>query len=72
MASFDDFASLLRTQQQTGRAVQVGFQSFGSHAIRMFTDDAFGIGSLQGQRPREPGRAQWGIGPVRHGRAAEA
>ena len=46
VASLDDFASLLRTEQETGRVVQVGFQSFGSHAIRMLTDDAFGIGSL--------------------------
>jgi predicted dehydrogenase len=46
VASLADFTSLLRTEQETGRVVQVGFQSFGSRAIRMLTDDAFGIGSL--------------------------
>ena len=46
VASLDDFESLLRTEQETGRVIQVGFQSFGSHAVRMLTEDAFGIGSL--------------------------
>jgi len=46
VASLDDFTSLLQAEQETGRVVQVGFQSFGSKAIRMLTDDAFGIGPL--------------------------
>jgi predicted dehydrogenase len=46
VASLDDFKSLLRTELETGRVVQVGFQSFGSHAVRMLTEDAYGIGSL--------------------------
>jgi predicted dehydrogenase len=46
VASLDDFLSLLQVQQQTGRAVQVGFQSLGSHALEMLTEDALGIGRL--------------------------
>src|SRR4029453_6504452 len=46
VASLEDFESLLRTEQETGRVIQVGFQSFGSQAVRMLTEDAFGIGSL--------------------------
>jgi predicted dehydrogenase len=46
LASLDDFTFLLQAEQETGRVVQVGFQSFGSHAVRMLTDDAFGIGPL--------------------------
>jgi predicted dehydrogenase len=46
VASLDDFSSLLQTQQETGRVVQVGFQSLGSRALEMLTDDALGIGRL--------------------------
>jgi predicted dehydrogenase len=46
VASIDDFMRLLVTQQDTGRAVQVGFQSLGSQALDMLTSDAFGIGPL--------------------------
>jgi predicted dehydrogenase len=46
VASLDDFRSLLQAEQETGRVVQVGFQSLGSHAVRMLTEDAFGIGPL--------------------------
>ena len=46
VASLDDFRSLLLHQQQTGRAVQVGFQSLGSRALEMLTEDALGIGRL--------------------------
>ena len=45
VASLDDFRSLLEAEQETGRVVQVGFQSLGSHALRMLTQDAFGIGA---------------------------
>jgi predicted dehydrogenase len=46
VASLDDFRSLLQVQQQTGRAVQVGFQSLGSRALEMLTEEALGIGRL--------------------------
>jgi predicted dehydrogenase len=41
-----EFDRLLRLQQQTGAAVQVGFQSLGSHALRAFETDAFELGEL--------------------------
>jgi predicted dehydrogenase len=46
VASLDDFSALLQVQQETGRAVQVGFQSLGSRALQMLTEDALGIGRL--------------------------
>ena len=46
VASLEDFRSLLQIQQETGRAVQVGFQSLGSRALEMLTEDALGIGRL--------------------------
>ena len=46
VASLDDFTSLLQVQQETGRAVQVGFQSLGSRALEILTEDALGIGDL--------------------------
>ena len=46
VASLDDFRSLLQVQQATGRAVQVGFQSLGSRALQILTEDALGIGDL--------------------------
>jgi predicted dehydrogenase len=46
VASLDDFRSLLQAEQESGRVVQVGFQSLGSHALQMLTEDAFGIGPL--------------------------
>jgi len=48
VASLDDFTSLLQVQQQTGRAVQVGFQSLGSDALRLLTGDELGIGEVLG------------------------
>lgn len=33
VASMEQFTALLRLQEQTGRVIQVGFQSFGSHAL---------------------------------------
>ena len=44
VASLDDFRSLLRAEQESGRVVQVGFQSLGSHALQMLSTDALGIG----------------------------
>ena len=46
LASLDDFRSLLQVQQETGQAVQVGFQSLGSRALQMLTEEALGIGAL--------------------------
>ena len=46
VASLHDFTSLLQVQQETGRAVQVGFQSLGSRALEILTEDALGIGDL--------------------------
>jgi len=46
VASLDDFRSLLQVQQETGQAVQVGFQSLGSRALQMLTEEALGIGAL--------------------------
>ncbi|HEX6761125.1 MAG TPA: DUF6807 family protein [Propionibacteriaceae bacterium] len=46
VASVDDFKALLQAEQKTGRVVQVGFQSLGSQALRMLTEDTFGIGPL--------------------------
>ena len=43
----DDFTRLLATEQETGRVVQVGFQSLGSRALDMLREDAFDIGSLR-------------------------
>jgi predicted dehydrogenase len=44
VASLDDFRSLLQAEQESGRVVQVGFQSLGSHALQMLSTDALGIG----------------------------
>ena len=46
VTSLDDFTQLLDLEKQTGRVVQVGFQSLGSHALGMLQDDAFGIGPV--------------------------
>jgi predicted dehydrogenase len=46
VATMADFDTLLALQQETGRAIQVGFQSLGSHAIDAFAKDAFGLGEL--------------------------
>ncbi|HWD61250.1 MAG TPA: DUF6807 family protein [Humibacter sp.] len=40
-----DFERLLAVQRETGRTVQVGFQSLGSEAVQAFADDALGLGS---------------------------
>ncbi|HZU94066.1 MAG TPA: Gfo/Idh/MocA family oxidoreductase, partial [Microbacterium sp.] len=33
VATMDQFSQLLAAQERTGRAIQIGFQSFGSHAL---------------------------------------
>lgn len=45
VTSLEDFRELLELERQTGRVVQVGFQSLGSEALEMLRTDAFGIGS---------------------------
>jgi len=46
VASLDDFAQLLATEQETGRVVQVGFQSLGSRGLDMLRADALSIGRI--------------------------
>lgn len=46
VTSLADFRRLLDLEQETGRVVQVGFQSLGSHALAMLADDALGIGPV--------------------------
>ncbi|HWI01091.1 MAG TPA: Gfo/Idh/MocA family oxidoreductase, partial [Propionibacteriaceae bacterium] len=46
VTSLDDFTSLLDLERQTGRVIQVGFQSLGSQALQMIKTDAFGIGPV--------------------------
>jgi predicted dehydrogenase len=46
VASLDDFGSLLQAEQESGRVVQVGFQSLGSHALQKLTEDPYGIGPV--------------------------
>ena len=46
VASIEDFTRLLGIEQESGRVVQVGFQSLGSEAVRMLTDDVFEIGPI--------------------------
>ena len=46
VASLDDFTALLQAEQETGRVIQVGFQSLGSHALERLREDAFGIGPI--------------------------
>lgn len=48
VASLNDFRSLLQVEEETGRAIQIGFQSLGSHALQMLTEDGLGIGALVG------------------------
>lgn len=43
LAFFDE---LLEQQEETGSAIQVGFQSLGSHALDAFAADAFGLGTI--------------------------
>src|SRR5215212_5194116 len=47
VASIEHFTRLLDIEQQSGRVVQVGFQSLGSEALKMLTEDAFGIGTVR-------------------------
>jgi predicted dehydrogenase len=46
VASLDDFRLLLQAERESGRVVQVGFQSLGSQALKMLSEDAFDIGPV--------------------------
>jgi predicted dehydrogenase len=46
VTSLDDFSTLLGLERETGRVVQVGFQSLGSQALQMLHSDAIGIGPV--------------------------
>ncbi len=46
VATMADFNRLLELEQQTGRVVQVGFQSLGSPAPALLRDDAYGLGEI--------------------------
>jgi predicted dehydrogenase len=45
-ATLADFDRILAAADEAGRAIQVGFQSLGSDAIRAFAEDAFDLGEL--------------------------
>lgn len=46
VASLDDFARLLAVEEETGRVVQVGFQSLGSRAVQLLAEDQVGLGAI--------------------------
>ena len=46
VASVDDFRSLLQAERESGRVIQVGFQSLGSRALQILNEDDLGIGRL--------------------------
>ena len=77
VTTLDDFIQLLELEQQTGRVVQVGFQSLGSHALELLRSDAFDIGpavrvGAVGAWSRTVGywnRSPWSGRRTLHGRA---
>jgi len=77
VTSLDAFNRLLSTEQDTGRVVQVGFQSLGSRGVDMLRTDAFGLGPQQsvsavGAWSRTVGywnRSPWAGRRSLHGRA---
>ncbi|RSH94932.1 hypothetical protein EHS25_000016 [Saitozyma podzolica] len=46
----EDFEDLVRLEQETGRAVQIAFQSLGSLALQAFASDALEIGEIRAVR----------------------
>jgi predicted dehydrogenase len=46
VTSLAELRSLLDLERETGRVVQVGFQSLGSEALTLLAADAFGIGTV--------------------------
>jgi predicted dehydrogenase len=77
VASLADFSSLLQAEHDSGRVVQVGFQSLGSEALKMLAEDAFDIGPIRrvsavGVWSRTVGywtRSPWAGRRTLHGRA---
>jgi predicted dehydrogenase len=67
LPSLPEFERLLALEQQSGRAIQVGFQSLGSAAVPALASGALGIGAIQAvsatglwSRPRSYwGRSRW-------------
>jgi predicted dehydrogenase len=67
VSTMADFDALLDLERATGRVVQVGFQSIGSHAIAAFDDDSFELGDeraisahgIWSRRARYWKRARW-------------
>lgn len=47
VTSLAELTALLDLERETGRVVQVGFQSLGSEAVRRLRDDDFGIGAVR-------------------------
>lgn len=47
VASLEDLTMLLETERRTGRVVQVGFQSLGSHGLARLRDPGLGIGDVR-------------------------
>jgi predicted dehydrogenase len=48
VSTMADYDTLLESSRETGRAVQVGFQSLGSHALPALAGDELGIGLVTG------------------------
>lgn len=77
VTTLDDFSRLLALEKETGRVVQVGFQSLGSHALDLLRADAFDIGpvvrlGVVGAWSRNVGywtRSPWSGRRTLHGRA---
>ncbi len=46
VAAYPDFLRLLEIERRTGRVVQVGFQSLGSHGLRALHDDTVDVGEI--------------------------
>ena len=47
VASLDDFERLLDAENETGRVVQVGFQSLGSRSVSLLSTDQLGLGPIK-------------------------
>lgn len=77
VTSLEELTGLLDLERETGRVVQVGFQSLGSEAVRRLRDDDVGIGAVRsvgaiGAWSRTVGywqRSSWSGRRSLHGRA---
>ena len=72
VTSLDQFSQLLDLEQETGRVVQVGFQSLGSQALEMLQRIPSASARWPGSAPWEPGREPSATGAAHPGRAAVA